>query len=54
MGAFQLAPFAEFGSEFGFIKGDHRLRCVLLYDRQNEFSSITLIREFCIRSGLVS
>ncbi|EAZ90217.1 DUF3598 family protein [Crocosphaera chwakensis] len=48
-GAFQLAPFADFGSEFGFIKGDRRLRCVLLYDRQNKFSSITLIREF--RSG---
>ncbi|MDJ0659085.1 MAG: DUF3598 family protein [Crocosphaera sp.] len=48
-GSFQLAPFSEFGSEFGFIKGDRRLRCVLLYDRQNEFSSITLIREF--RSG---
>ncbi len=48
-GAFQLAPFADFGSEFGFIKGDRRLRCVLLYDRQNEFSNITLIREF--RSG---
>lgn len=48
-GAFQLAPFADFGAEFGFIKNDRRLRCVLLYDRQNEFSSITLIREF--RSG---
>ena len=48
-GAFQLAPFADFGAEFGFIKGDRRLRCVLLYDRQNELSSITLIREF--RSG---
>ncbi len=45
-GSFQLAPFADFGSEFGFIKGDRRLRCVLLYDRQNELSSITLIREF--------
>ncbi|MDJ0600301.1 MAG: DUF3598 family protein [Crocosphaera sp.] len=45
-GSFQLAPFAEFGAEFGFIKGDRRLRCVLLYDRQNECSSITLIREF--------
>ncbi len=48
-GSLQLAPFSEFGSEFGFIKGDRRLRCVLLFDRQNEFSSITLIREF--RSG---
>ncbi|MGK7880852.1 MAG: DUF3598 family protein [Crocosphaera sp.] len=45
-GSFQLAPFADFGSEFGFIKGDRRLRCVLLYYPQNELSSITLIREF--------
>ena len=45
-GSLQLAPFSDFGSEFGFIKSDRRLRCVLLYDRQNEFSSITLIREF--------
>ncbi|MGK7941791.1 MAG: DUF3598 family protein [Crocosphaera sp.] len=45
-GSLQLAPFSEFGSEFGFIKGDRRLRCVLLYNRQNDFSHITLIREF--------
>ena len=45
-GSFQLAPFGDFGSEFGLIKGDRRLRCVLLYDPQNELSSITLIREF--------
>lgn len=45
-GSLQLAPFSDFGSEFGFIKGDRRLRCVLLYDRQNEVSNVTLIREF--------
>ncbi len=48
-GSLQLSPVSDFGSEFGFIKDDRRLRCVLLFDRQNNFSSITLIREF--RSG---
>ncbi len=45
-GSFQLAPFSDFGSELGFIEGDRRLRCVLLYKGQNQLSSITLIREF--------
>ncbi|MEA5533360.1 DUF3598 family protein [Crocosphaera sp. XPORK-15E] len=48
-GSLQLAPFAEFGAEFGFINEDRRLRCVQLYDRQGDLSNITLIREF--RSG---
>ncbi|GBF79768.1 DUF3598 family protein [Aphanothece sacrum] len=48
-GSLQLAPFSDFGAEFGFIKDDRRLRSVLLFDTQGEFSSITLIREF--RSG---
>ncbi|MEA5508230.1 DUF3598 family protein [Crocosphaera sp. UHCC 0190] len=48
-GSLQLAPFAEFGAEFGFVHEDRRLRCVQLYDRQGDLSNITLIREF--RSG---
>lgn len=44
-GALQLAPFAEFGAEFGFLAGQRRLRLVLLYDVDNQVSRITLIRE---------
>lgn len=45
-GAFQFAPFTEFGVESGFIAGDRRLRLVQLYDKEGKFSSLTLIREF--------
>ena len=44
-----LAPFSEFGAEYGFVAENRRLRFVQLYDRQNNLSSLTLIREF--RSG---
>lgn len=45
-GAFQFAPFTEFGAESGFIVGDRRLRFVQLYDKEGKLSSLTLIREF--------
>jgi hypothetical protein len=48
-GSLQLAPFAEFGAEYGFVAENRRLRFVQLYDRQGNLSSLTLIREF--RSG---
>ncbi|MFN5513549.1 MAG: DUF3598 family protein [Cyanobacteriota bacterium] len=45
-GSLQLAPFAEFGAEFGFVAGDRRLRLVQLFDKELKLSSLTLIREF--------
>ena len=48
-GSLQLAPFAEFGAEYGFVAENRRLRFVQLYDKQGELSRLTLIREF--RSG---
>ncbi len=48
-GSLQLAPFAEFGAEYGFVAENRRLRFLQLYDRQGNLSSLTLIREF--RSG---
>ena len=48
-GSLQLAPFSEFGAEYGFVAENRRLRFVQLYDRQGYLSSLTLIREF--RSG---
>lgn len=48
-GSLQLAPFAEFGAEYGFVAKNRRLRFVQLYDKQGKLSSLTLIREF--RSG---
>jgi hypothetical protein len=45
-GSMQLAPFAEFGAEYGFVAGDRRLRFVQLYDRQGNLSHLVLIREF--------
>jgi hypothetical protein len=48
-GSLQLAPFAEFGAEYGFVAENRRLRFVHLYDRQGNLSTLTLIREF--RSG---
>ncbi len=48
-GSMQLAPFAEFGAEYGFVTENRRLRFVQLYDQQGNLSNLTLIREF--RSG---
>jgi hypothetical protein len=48
-GSLQLAPFSEFGAEYGFVAENRRLRFVQLYDQQGNLSSLTLIREF--RSG---
>jgi hypothetical protein len=48
-GSLQLAPFAEFGAEYGFVAENRRLRFVQLYDQDGNLSSLTLIREF--RSG---
>lgn len=45
-GTLQVAPFSEFGAEYGFVSGDRRLRLVQLYDRQGAFQGLTLIREF--------
>ena len=48
-GSLQVAPFAEFGAEYGFVSGNRRSRLVQLFDKQGGFASLTLIRE--IRSG---
>ncbi len=48
-GSLQVAPFAEFGAEYGFVSIDRRLRFVQLFDRQGNFDKLVLIREF--RSG---
>lgn len=44
-GSIQLAPFSEFGAEFGLIEGDRRLRLVQIYDREGNLGNFTLIRE---------
>lgn len=51
-GPWQLAPFTEFGAEFGFVDGDRRFRFVQLYDKELKLDSLTLIREF--RQGSVA
>lgn len=48
-GSIQVAPFAEFGAEYGFVAGDRRSRLVQLFGKQGSFDSLTLIRE--VRSG---
>jgi Domain of unknown function (DUF3598) len=48
-GSLQVAPFSEFGAEYGFGSGDRRSRLVQLFGKQGSFASLTLIRE--IRSG---
>ncbi len=48
-GSLQVAPFAEFGAEYGFVSKNRRSRLVQLFDQQSNFASLTLIRE--IRSG---
>ncbi len=50
-GSLQFSPFSTFGSEFGFVKGDRRLRIVQLFDKDSNFDQITLIREFRENSG---
>lgn len=44
-GSIQLAPFSEFGAEFGFIHGSRRLRVVQLFDKNLKLDTFTLIRE---------
>jgi hypothetical protein len=48
-GSLQVAPFAQFGAEYGFVGENRRLRFVQLYDNNSNLDSLTLIREF--RSG---
>jgi hypothetical protein len=48
-GSLQVAPFSEFGAEYGFVAEHRRSRLVQLFDKQSSFASLTLIRE--IRSG---
>jgi hypothetical protein len=45
-GTLQLAPFSEFGAEYGFVDDDRRSRLVQLYDKEGNFINLTLIREF--------
>lgn len=45
-GSLQLAPYSEFGAEYGFIDQDRRSRLVQLFDGEGQPTSITLIREF--------
>lgn len=44
-GSLQVAPFSEFGAEYGFVGENRRSRLVQLFDKQSCFSSLTLIRE---------
>lgn len=45
-GSIQYSPVSTFGTEFGFVLGDRRLRTVELYDNQGKLEEIVLIREF--------
>lgn len=44
-GSIQLAPFADFGAELGFIHGERRLRLVQIFNQEGRLDRITLIRE---------
>ena len=44
-GSIQLAPFSEFGAEFGLIHENRRLRLVQLFDKNGQLDKLTLIRE---------
>jgi len=44
-GSIQLAPYSEFGAEFGFIQKNCRLRLVQLFDKNGDLDQLTLIRE---------
>jgi hypothetical protein len=45
-GSLQLAPFSEFAAELGLIHENRRLRLVQLFDKNNNFEKLTLIREY--------
>jgi hypothetical protein len=45
-GSMQIAPYSEFGAEYGFVSENRRLRFVQLYNSQGDLSSLVLIREF--------
>ncbi len=45
-GTLQLAPFSEFGAEYGFVQENRRWRCVQLFDTEHNFVNLVLIREF--------
>jgi hypothetical protein len=49
-GSIQLAPYSEFGAEYGFVTENRRLRFVQLYDNQGNLSNLVFIREF--RAGI--
>ncbi len=44
-GSIQLAPYSEFGAEFGFIQKNSRLRLVQIFDKNGDLDQLTLIRE---------
>jgi len=44
-GSIQLAPYSEFGAEFGFIQQNRRLRLVQIFDKNGDLDQLTLIRE---------
>lgn len=44
-GTIQIAPFSEFGAEFGLIYQNRRLRLVQLYDTNAHLYKLVLIRE---------
>jgi hypothetical protein len=44
-GSLQYSPVAQFGSEFGFVMGDRRLRLVQLFSPGGSLTQLTLIRE---------
>ncbi len=48
-GSMQLAPYSEFGAEFGFVGENRRMRLVQLYNSSGKLSQFTLIRE--MRAG---
>lgn len=45
-GSMQLAPFSEFGAEYGFVAENRRLRFVQLYGSKGHLDRLILIREF--------
>ncbi len=48
-GSLQVAPYSEFGAEYGFASPSRRLRFVQLFDRDSNFTKLVFIRE--ARSG---
>ncbi|WP_342597439.1 DUF3598 family protein [Cyanobacterium aponinum UTEX 3222] len=45
-GSQQFSPFSVFGAEYGYVRRDRRCRLVQLFDKDSNFDSVTLIREF--------